>query len=249
LRGSVVIPTSDFLVHHLHKHYNTYKKQMTLVVLGIDTEYFDPANVPPEEKAVRNAPLIVMPARFTAIKGHRLLLDALHILQQQNEKFQCVLMGPIAEAESYVASLKELITQLGLGSCVRIEDAQPDVRILMNAADIVVAPSIHPESFGCVVAEACALEKCVVASDLGGFRDILRHQETGWLFSPLEASCLAETLLHVLYLPQKERKRIGQMARQRVCTHFSLDRYVREIVGVYRTLITANKNKHACPCH
>jgi glycosyltransferase involved in cell wall biosynthesis len=236
-------------MRYLHEHYGLCKKQMTLVVLGIDTEYFDPANVPPQKKIVRNVPLIVMPARFSAIKGHRLLLDALHILRQQNEKFQCVLVGPTVRAEAYVTSLKERITQLGLNKYVHIEDAQQDIRILMSAADIVVAPSVYPEAFGCVVAEACALERCVVASDLGGFQDILVHQETGWRFPSHKASYLAETLQHVLHLPQKERRRVGQLARQRICTHFSLDRYAREIIDVYRTLHNRRQNKHACSCH
>jgi glycosyltransferase involved in cell wall biosynthesis len=139
-------------------------------------------------------------------------------------------------ATAYVAALRSYISQLGLDACVRIEETPQDVKVFMGAADVIVAPSIHPEAFGCVVAEAGALEKCVVASDLGGFQDLIQHKATGWLFAPGDPVALAQALLQVLRLSPEERQRIGQRARQRICTHFSLDRYVREVVDVYYTL-------------
>ncbi|MDR0406804.1 MAG: glycosyltransferase family 4 protein [Holosporales bacterium] len=239
LRASCVISLSTFLVRYIHAHYAPFEENVIPIISGIDTDYFTPALIPHEEIAhwrkslSHNEPLLVMPGRLTAIKGHNLLLEALAILRQQGENFHCVFIGPTKGAEAYVTALKMHIQNLRLVESVRFEEARQDLRSLMCAADVVVAPSIHPEAFGCVVAEACALERCVVASDLGGFQEIIENNKTGWLFKPSHAADLAEALHHVLHLSNEERTRIGQQARKRIETHFSLDRYVQQMIDVY----------------
>jgi glycosyltransferase involved in cell wall biosynthesis len=68
---------------------------------------------------------------------------------------------------------------------------------LMREVDVLIVPSLWPEVFGIVVAEAYAFGKPVLASRIGGLPESVRQGETGYLFSPGNGPELT-TLLHDL---------------------------------------------------
>jgi glycosyltransferase involved in cell wall biosynthesis len=242
LRGNVVMPVSSFLARHIKESYPPFKGRTVVTPMGVDVSHFDPKQVPQDlswraRYSRNNEPIFLMPGQFTERKGHTVLMEALRLLIKQ-EPFQCVFVGPFAGFQDRITALKKYRCELGLEEYVHFEDAPPDLRILMRMADIVVTPSIRPEAFGLVAAEACALECCVIASDCGGFQEIIKDKETGWLFRPSCVVSLAETLRCVLRLPMEVRQRISQQARQHICKHFSLDQYAQGVVGVYHSLST-----------
>ena len=64
----------------------------------------------------------------------------------------------------------------------------------MAAADVLCAPSLGGESFGMVLTEAFAAGTPAVASDIAGYRDVLRDGRDGVLVPRGDATALAETL-------------------------------------------------------
>jgi phosphatidyl-myo-inositol alpha-mannosyltransferase len=67
-------------------------------------------------------------------------------------------------------------------------------RECLEEADVLCAPSLGGESFGMVLTEAFAAGTPVVASDIAGYRDVVRPGEDGILFPPGDATELAEVL-------------------------------------------------------
>jgi phosphatidylinositol alpha-mannosyltransferase len=91
-------------------------------------------------------------------------------------------------------------------------EPQPGVRVLgrvdderkhaeLAAADLLVAPSLGGESFGMVLTEAFAAGTPVVASDIAGYRSVVRDRIDGLLVPPGDATALAETLLDAAHAP------------------------------------------------
>ncbi|HEX6782266.1 MAG TPA: glycosyltransferase family 4 protein [Solirubrobacterales bacterium] len=80
-----------------------------------------------------------------------------------------------------------------------------------------VAPSIWPEPFGIVALEAAAAGKPVVASDIGGLRDIVLDGETGLLVPPDDRLALAEAMRRLIR-DEGLRQRLGAAAAARAAT-------------------------------
>jgi glycosyltransferase involved in cell wall biosynthesis len=106
-----------------------------------------------------------------------------------------------------------------------------DVRALYARAAVVVCPS-RSEGFGLVCAEAMAHARAVVATDVGGFRDLVVDGETGFLVPPRDRGALRAAIDRLLADPAL-RRRLGAAARERVAALCSWDRVTDATLAVY----------------
>ena len=102
---------------------------------------------------------------------------------------------------------------------------------LYARAAVVACPS-RREGFGVVCAEAMAYGRPVVAGDVGGLRDLVRHEETGLLVPPGDVGALRAALQRLLADPDL-RRRFGQAGRTRIAEHFTWQRFGDEILRAY----------------
>jgi glycosyltransferase involved in cell wall biosynthesis len=96
-----------------------------------------------------------------------------------------------------------------------------------------VAPSIWAEPFGMVALEAAKAGKAIVASDIGGLKDIVVDRETGLLVPPAEAAPLREAL-QLMIADDSMRDRFGVAAARRADDVFSPDALVPQVEESYR---------------
>jgi phosphatidyl-myo-inositol alpha-mannosyltransferase len=100
-------------------------------------------------------------------------------------------------------------------------------------ADVLCAPSLHGESFGMVLTEAFAAATPVVASDIPGYRDVVRNGIDGLLVAPGDAIALAESL-RLVALDEPLRERMASAARERA-ERFAWPRIAAEVLDCYDT--------------
>jgi glycosyltransferase involved in cell wall biosynthesis len=100
---------------------------------------------------------------------------------------------------------------------------------------IAVVPSTLAEPFGIVAIEAMSCGRPVIASDIGGLRDIVAHEETGLRVAPGDAVALQQALARLLAEPDLGR-RLGEAGRQRVAA-FSVSAVVPRIEQAYQTVL------------
>ena len=98
-------------------------------------------------------------------------------------------------------------------------------------AEVLCAPSLHGESFGMVLTEAFAAAKPVVASDIPGYREVVRDGLDGLLVPPGDALALAESLRRLGLDPQA-RARMALAARERA-ERFAWPRVAGEVLDCY----------------
>jgi glycosyltransferase involved in cell wall biosynthesis len=103
-------------------------------------------------------------------------------------------------------------------------------------ADVVAHASTQPEAFGRVVIEAQAMGRPVVASDLGGPVETVRHGETGWRVTPGDPAALAAAIAVALDLDPAARQALGERARASVPTVRAMQ---DATLAVYRTVLGA----------
>jgi phosphatidylinositol alpha-mannosyltransferase len=98
-------------------------------------------------------------------------------------------------------------------------------------ADVLCAPSLHGESFGMVLTEAFATATPVLASDIPGYRDVLRDGVDGQLLPVGDPLALAEALRRLALAPER-RARMAAAARERA-ERYSWPHVAAEVIDCY----------------
>jgi glycosyltransferase involved in cell wall biosynthesis len=142
--------------------------------------------------------VIIQISRMEPLKGHAVLLDALGRLRHR-AGWVCWIVGGAQRPyeEQYQTSLRARAADLDLGDRVKFLGHRSDVHELLRHADICCQPNIEAEAFGLTLVEALAAGVPVVASALGGAREIV-EPSCGILVPPGDAAALASELERLL---------------------------------------------------
>jgi len=109
-----------------------------------------------------------------------------------------------------------------------------DLPALLDAADGFVLASAW-EGMPLVIGEAMAMGKPVVATDVGGVRELVG--DTGVIVPARDSVALAAAMLGVMAMPLEDREKLVESARARILTHFSMDARAEEWQALYRNML------------
>jgi phosphatidyl-myo-inositol alpha-mannosyltransferase len=166
--------------------------------------------------------------RLDPRKGFRVMVEAFARVVEEVPDALLVVAGDGAEREAVddlPQAARERVVMLG---SVPHEELPP----YHAASEVFAAPAVGRESFGIVLVEAMAAGLPVVASDIPGYREVVRDGVEGILVSPRDPEGLAAALLHLVRDPDVGR-RLGQAGRERA-RRYSWDLVVEELEAVYR---------------
>jgi len=127
------------------------------------------------------------------------------------------------------------------GAFVRWLGLRRDMPALLDAADGFVLASAW-EGMPLALGEAMAMEKPIVATDVGGVRELVG--ETGFIVPAKSPEGLAGAMLEAMRRTPQARDSLGRAARERVLAHFSMDAKAGEWEALYRAVL-AHKNRAA----
>lgn len=195
-------------------------------------------------RAGERAVLLGVVAQLSPWKGQDTAVEALRLLCEEGVDAHLLLIGSakfIASAtrfdnETYVASLKSRIAEVGLQDRVSWLGERDDVPELMRALDILLLPS-REEPFGRAVIEAMALGVPVLATNVGGPPEIIEDGREGFLLPPLEPQAWAQAVRRILDSSDGGRS-MGEAGRRRVREAFTAEHHARAILGVYERALT-----------
>jgi glycosyltransferase involved in cell wall biosynthesis len=182
-----------------------------------------------------------MPARFSPLKGHHVLLKALALLKAQGKAAHVLFVGGKGKEDPFQKDLEQRTIQQNVGENVSFVPFTADLRPFYALATCVVVPSVVPEGFGRVIGEAMACGRVVIASHHGAASELLQDPEKGGgqegaleqLFRPGDSQHLADLLAQVLALSPQEREEKGKRARLRIQQHFSLHAFRESTLALY----------------
>jgi glycosyltransferase involved in cell wall biosynthesis len=130
--------------------------------------------------------------------------------------------------------LRALTGELGLNERVRLLGLQYNVQSFMQAADVLLCPSVWGEAAGLVTLEGQACGLPVVASRIGGIPEYVAEERSGLLFEPGNPNDLARQVLRLLNEPDLFR-RLSTGARAWIRKQFSPDVRLPKLLDLYRT--------------
>jgi glycosyltransferase involved in cell wall biosynthesis len=176
--------------------------------------------------------LLVLPRRLVEKNGPLVALEALHLLDKDVHLW-VVGDGPLKGA------FEVRVAQLGLSPRVWLLGAQPRKLTIaaMGLADIVLVPSVPShgviEATSIAALEGMALEKVVIASNIGGLAELIHHGHNGLLFSAGDYKTLAEFIRD----GAAQRQKIGSTAKTFVIEEWSVQTWINKIVEVYKSVL------------
>src|SRR5258706_9465147 len=234
--GSRVILINYESVGRLIRKRHGPKAQLRPMPYVAESAFFDHAPAPKAFGRPRNVPLIV--PRIVAISRHEprkgidVLLHALARLKAGGVQFQARLAG----GGPLLAEHRALASRLRLDDSVTIEGVVPNVRPLLDAADVFVLPSREEQSGSLALLEALQAGAAVVASAVDGILEDLIDGEDALLTRPGDPAHLAAALARVL-TDEPLRRDLQVRARATFDERFSAAPFSAALGSIYRDLL------------
>jgi len=247
-RGSRATTASVAMMLAWHRAAGTYSKSIDRFIAL--TEFsrsnflsagFDPAKITVKPNFVHSDPgertgdgdYALYVGRLEPEKGLHTVLDAWRQLPEP-VPLRMAGTGPLeAEVKAAAASMPH-IQHLGHLPFAQLMD-------VMKGARFLVFSSLMYENFPLSLAEAFACGVPVVASDRGATREIVKHDFTGLLFRPGDASDLAAKVWYAWKNPEYLRK-MGKQARREYETKYTAEKNYRMLNDIYESVLGQNSN-------
>jgi glycosyltransferase involved in cell wall biosynthesis len=242
-RTDLLIAVSPSIQEELLSKGIGHASQWRVIPLGLDLSALAQLPLPNGASPVR----IGMVARLVPIKHPSLFLHAVARLTHEapGSSVRGVIVGdgPLRHALECEAE------QLGVDRAVQFTGWQRDLRSVYDGLDVVCLTSWN-EGTPVALIEAMAAGRAVVATDVGGVRDLLdeeprrsapiaagtfRRTTRGLLVRPGDVEGVAHALRAVA-TDAALRRELGEAARPHVLSRFSIDRLLRDITDLYDAL-------------
>ena len=202
-------------------------RQLRVLLNAIDVRSYDASGY--DERA--DGWHAVTVARLAAIKDIGTMLRAARIIRDTHPAFRLHVVG---DGESR-PGLEQLAQELALGETVTFHGASTNPRPYLAAASLFMQSSIS-EGISLTLLEAMAAGLPIVATDVGGNREVVDVGQTGYLVPSQNPEALAEAAVRVLSNPETARM-MSRAARRRAEDKFDLDRMVDEYEALYAEAI------------
>ena len=252
-QGDRIIAPSIYAATPVMKRYRIADDQITVIPREIDTAGFDPLAVAPERsEALRRAwkipsfaRIVLVPGRVAPWNGQIIVPEVLSALADAGlEGVVFVVVGEHATHRHYAREVMKQARERGVERLLRLIGHCRDMPAAFAAADLVAVTAVEPPLLGSVVAQAQAMARPVVTSDVGMLPEHVlvpprmpEELRTGWVVPAADSIGLAQTLKLALELYPTEYQAMAARARQFAEYMFSPQSAAAATRAVYMSLL------------
>ena len=235
LRAAVAIPGSVTIFQNRDDQADFSRagilgsgRAMVIRGCGVDTDLFAMSGEP------QGPPVVMLPARMLWDKGVGEFVEAARLVSRRGVTARFVLVGMVDPTNPSAIPESQLRAWTDEG-LVKWWGHRDDMPGTLAAAHLVVLPS-YREGLPKVLLEAAASGRAIVATDVPGCREIVRHGVNGLLVPPKDARALADAISSLVE-DRSFRQEAGRRGRHIVDGEFSLARIAGETISAYREVI------------
>ncbi len=250
--ADAVVAVSHEMRADILRYFHVAPERIHVIHNGIDTAEYRP--VASRDRLGRfgidpGRPYVLFVGRITRQKGILHLVNAIPYLIRGTQVVLCAGAPDTPEIarEIETAVRRAQAARDGVIWLPEMVDRPTAIELYSHAA-VFCCPSLY-EPFGIINLEAMACEAPVVASAVGGIKEVVVHGETGYLvpleqrdespFEPVHPEQFARDLaarLNALLANEALRKTMGQNGRRRAEAHFSWAAIAQKVLALYRSL-------------
>ncbi len=251
-RADAVIAVGKTLRKWLIEELGAEPEKVFYVPNGIDPEVFKPINFNEKEKREikrkygmpEDSIILLFTKHFTLRYGIEYILKSLKFLLKNQERIYLVATND----DNYLPKIKNLARDLNVYNRCIFTGRLPlqELVKLYNVADVFLHTSINEqETFGISLIEAMACELPVIATAVGGPKEILKEgkkhmgKNVGILIPPKDPEAIAQAITYLLEHPEEARE-MGKRAREFVLKNYTWDMVAKKTIDVYRYAIAEN---------
>lgn len=230
-----------------------FEREIILIPNGVDTNHFKPMGKNlalleslglerkrKEERELRgkwkvesDGAVIGFVGELREKKGLKTLLSA-YAQANKNRRAALLIVGEVRHGEDS-QTVEEMRASNPESKIIITGYISPsDLASYYSLIDVFVHPSLH-DGMPNAILEAMACEKAIIATPVGGIKDIVEDGKNGMLVNVNDANALAEKILALLVDPEK-RESLGKNARDFVMSKFKPEAELAANLDVYRTL-------------
>ena len=248
--ADAIIAVSQETKTDILRLFNVPEEKVHIIYNGIDLAEYK--KVTTTDALVRygvdpTTPFVLFVGRITRQKG---IVHLVNAIQHMDCNFQVVLCAGAPDTPEIAAEMKAAVEAVGRPGVVWIQEMvdKPTVYELYSHASVFCCPSIY-EPFGIINLEAMACETAVVASAVGGIKEVVVHGETGYLvpleqmtespFEPLHPDRFSRDLaarVNELMANPDLREKMGREGRKRAEAKFSWGAIAQQTEELYAKL-------------
>lgn len=229
-----VIVCSNFMKQEVKSYFSCPENKVDVVFNGVDTEKFEFDATDEEMAAWRRRlakpeeKIVLYVGRFVREKGIHVLLNTASSVLAEEPDTKFVIVGGGARE-----NLERFVRWYGLENKVLFTGFMSGRALhqLYRVADVAVFPSLY-EPFGIVALEGMSAGCAVVASDAGGLREVVVHDETGTSTYAGDSGSLAWGILRVIR-DTSRAERLKAAARDRLKTDFCWENIAKQTLNIY----------------
>lgn len=254
--ADTIIAVSEETKADVLKHFNVDENKIKVIYNGIDLEEY---KVSTDTSALtkygidQSMPFVLFVGRITRQKGIIHLVNAIQYLDPET---QVVLCAGAPDTEDIAKEMQDSVSEVmkSRDHIIWISEMldKKDVIQLYSHADVFCCPSIY-EPFGIINIEAMACNTAVVASAVGGIKEVVVHGETGILvpveqqdvapFEPRDPEKFSKDLangINQLIKNPELREKMASKGRQRVESHFDWKAIAKQVEQLYKSLCNSH---------
>jgi L-malate glycosyltransferase len=225
-----IIAVSEHTAEVIVRVEGIARQKVVVIPNGVDLHRFTPSDprIARAHWGIDEDTFVVASiGRLSKEKGHRYLLQALAAARSNIPSIACLIAGdgPLR------GTLESQARTLGLQAVCRFLGDVPKIEAVFAAADVAVLPSVF-EGMPNAALEAMAMGCPVIATAVGGSREVVRHGETGFLVPPADPAALASALADIAGSVER-RSRMRERSRQIAEACHGIDNMIRSIERLY----------------
>ena len=250
VRSNLVIAGSNFIFNHIKENYGQYlnlRNKLMVIFRGVNLEYFNKQNISSSQKEKISfewkidvsKKVILLPGRLTSWKGQDLFVEALNIMREDynQNNFQAIILGSNQGRNVYSKKLFALVQRYQLNNYVKFISHCKEMPAAYALADIIISSSVKPEAFGRVAVEAQAMEKPILASDIGGSKETIVNGKSGILFKSGDPRELAREINNLMELDKDALYYMGNQGRKNVTRKFNVENMCQTTFNEYKKIL------------
>ncbi len=229
-----VVAVSEDLKNFVADRTGINRDKISVIYNGIDLNKYNIKNscdiLKIKKELMLNNVVIGSVGNIYPVKGYLYLIQAASKVIKRIPDITFLIIG---KKTPYFDELKRIVDNLGINGHINFLGFRNDVQDLLALFDLYVSPSLS-EGLSLSILQAMAAGKPVIATDVGGNQEIIRHGETGILISPQNSEMLADSILMLLENKTLANK-LGMAARKVVKEKFSINCMIDNYIKLYES--------------
>lgn len=170
-------------------------------------------------------------ANFSSIKGHKDLINAFKDIDiKYNSK-----LFLIGKDNGTLKELKDLVNTKGLENKIKFLGFREDIPEILLAMDGYICAS-HTEGFSNAILEAMASGLPIIATNVGGNSEIIKHKKNGLLIKSKDQNAIASTMIKIMKDSTLSQK-ISEDAKKTVNEKYNTEKMVKSYIDVYEKAV------------